>query len=271
MGSPVIRCHKCQTAFEADPLRNIGTFWEPIYAGDCPNCSAENLATLQGFDVDRMIAGSLGPEKLTMPPVEKRVADNGVIEVWVQRYIKEHFRRMGFDDLKGPHGRGPDFELLFNGRWVIAEAEVYCRNYVKHKHHEDPRWASCEVLIVLESKEPASDIRPKLPKTIEHIDKAHFAEWFRPFAAEQFEAEEKEWPALRDFGIATFQHDILASEIRRRLGPDAIELGDDPAFEFISNWVRRHRLVEFKLSDVTPEAIDEFCRTYSKRLAGHRT
>lgn len=38
MGS--MACHKCETVFEADPKRDVGTIWQPLFACYCPSCQA---------------------------------------------------------------------------------------------------------------------------------------------------------------------------------------------------------------------------------------
>jgi hypothetical protein len=107
-------------------------------------------------------------------------AASNFLESWVQRYVKENFERFGFERIKGPFDKGPDFQALPKGgdSFVDIEVEVLCRNYIKHGHPGSAAFSKVAILIVLEDQPPTADIRPLLPPTIIHIDRAHFVTWY---------------------------------------------------------------------------------------------
>jgi hypothetical protein len=90
--------------------------------------------------------------------IAERVKMDKVKEYWVQRYIVANYTQLGFEALEGPFNSGPDFRMRRKGKWVMVEAEIAYEDYITHKHHEDLKWASCAILIVLSEKKPNTDI-----------------------------------------------------------------------------------------------------------------
>lgn len=269
-----LQCSECGKWFRTNEPRSVGTFWQPVYAAICPQCGTEKRFALDvgNFDVDRFISEMVDDKyaaKKNKMPIAEQVRLDAVPEYWVQRYIAANYEQLGFTGLKGSFDSGPDFRALHNRKWVLAEAEVVCENYIRHKHHEDPKWESCAILIVLSEKQPDEETKRHLPKTIIHIDKVHFTEWYRTTAREYALDREQEEPAKKVRDKVTLQLQLLANEIRKRFdiddGWDDTRLFDDLAFKFVMQWMAG-KGGEFKLVDVTSDAIDEFCRSVAAFL-----
>jgi len=271
------QCSKCGKEFHVDNPRSVGPIWQPVDAAMCPECGIENCLALDmgSFDIDGFIAKRVDEKyaaKKGKMPIEQRVEVDKVREYWVQQYIAANYGRLGFQGLEGPFEQGPDFRVQHKGKWVLAEAEIVCENYIKHKHHENPKWASCSILIVLSEKIPDKGKNKQLPTTIINLDKAHFTEWYRTAARNYALAREKEEPAKKSYEKADLQLQMLASEIRKRFGVPHDESGgedmrvfDDLAFEFVAQWMRG-KGEEFRLAEVTVEAINGFCQSVSGRV-----
>jgi len=113
-------------------------------------------------------------------PTAHECAEKGDIrEYWINEYVRENYKKLGFSKIEGPFDFGPDFKAVFEGMEVIVEVERTCELYIKHGHHKDPRFRGTNVLVVLSSFKPPKDIKKKLPKTIIHIDVEDFVEWYR--------------------------------------------------------------------------------------------
>lgn len=172
-----LTCSQCGNRFRAEP-RMQGFFPEPTFLAHCPTCGA----------ACRIIVPSSPsvPQVTPDPPARRttkdRVTSNRVLEYWVQQYVANNHQRLGFQDFKGPFDTGPDFQVLHDRKWVDAEVEVTWRSYLWHKHHEDSRWDACVFLIVLSEAKPDAAARKLLPRNILHLDKDHFAEWYREAA-----------------------------------------------------------------------------------------
>jgi hypothetical protein len=271
-------CEKCQHWFGTDEPRDVGTFWESICAINCPKCGHENRFTVAGGpkDIDAfilMLAGGETSSRKYKTSIDDRVRQNRVREYWVQKYIAENFAHLGFEALNGPFAYGPDFKVKRNGVWLWAEAEVKCKNYVRHKHHENPKWQNCSILIVLDESDPAPEIQPHLPSETIHLDKSHFLGWYEPAAKQYAEAREREEPAKLQSAILNQTLAMLATEIRKRLQipydedfSDAMQWTDDLALEFICQRMKG-KDGDFKLASVTAAELDEFCSPYRNPFA----
>jgi hypothetical protein len=99
-------------------------------------------------------------------------------EKWAQRYVTEHYERLGFAKVQGPFNRGPDFKVFRAKRWQWAEVETRWRNYLEHGHQRSSAFKNTEFLILLSPEHPRPDCRAELPPRIVHIDLNHFLEWF---------------------------------------------------------------------------------------------
>src|SRR5438445_4543917 len=214
-----VKC-QCGKIFDAEEATNIGTLWQP--GALCPACGAENRPPANSsLDFDGVISRIVDDKYAAKKPkksVDERVQQDEVLEYWVQKYIVANHKKLGFKELKGPFTSGPDFQVLYRGKWVHAEAEVLCDNYIQHKHHKNEKWAACKVLIVLSGKQPSPETRHLLPKTVIQIDKAHFTLWFRAAAKEYALAAQKDEPGKKASEKALLRLRVLASEIRKRLG-----------------------------------------------------
>lgn len=66
-------------------------------------------------------------------------------EYWLQLYIKDNYKKLGFDSLEGPFETDYDFKGVYKGKKVIVEAERTLKDFVYHRH--DPK--EVDILIVL--------------------------------------------------------------------------------------------------------------------------
>lgn len=107
--------------------------------------------------------------------VDKR---KNVPESALQRYFQENSEKMGFSNVVGPFGHGPDFLGFYENRPAIIEIETKCDHYVLHGHPDNPGFKDVNILVVLDSHNPPEDIKDLLPSTIIHIDKDTFFEWY---------------------------------------------------------------------------------------------
>lgn len=117
------------------------------------------------------------------PTPAKRLEVDKFKEYWVQKYITENYKRLGFTDIQGPRPPkvpGPDFRLKKGNRWYDAEAEVRWENYIKHRHMSSPHFGSVKYLIVLSADDPSDQKWKLLPPKIIHIDRQHFLDWYKP-------------------------------------------------------------------------------------------
>lgn len=107
----------------------------------------------------------------------------------LQRYVSEHYPRLGFSKISGPFDRGPDFHVLQQKRWQKAEVETRWQNYLAHGHQHSSAFGETKYLIILSPKDPPAEVRDQLPPEIVHIDLEHFLEWYE--AASQVERIEQ--------------------------------------------------------------------------------
>lgn len=98
-------------------------------------------------------------------------------EYWLQLYIKDNYKKLGFDSLEGPFETGYDFKGVYKGKKVVVEAERTLKDFVYHRH--DPK--EVDILIVL--NDDCTDVilgmRPTewkkcLPKEIIKVDPEDF-------------------------------------------------------------------------------------------------
>lgn len=109
--------------------------------------------------------------------VVKRAEMGEFREYWLQLYIKNNYKRMGFDNLKGPFEIGYDFKGVYKGKKVVIEAETQSRNFIYHRH--DPN--EVDILIVLDDDTTdevlgmkPTEWRKRLPRKIIMVDPEHF-------------------------------------------------------------------------------------------------
>lgn len=66
-------------------------------------------------------------------------------EYWLQWYIKDNYKKLGFNSFEGPFEIGYDFRGVYKGDKAVVEAETQSRNFIYHRH--DPN--EVNILIVL--------------------------------------------------------------------------------------------------------------------------
>jgi hypothetical protein len=97
-------------------------------------------------------------------------------ELWLQKYIKEHYRQIGFTQIHGPYKIGADFKGIYAGRAVKIEAEWEYSDYINHKHSLS--FADILVVATLETVPPI--LKEKLPPVIINLDREQVLEWAQP-------------------------------------------------------------------------------------------
>jgi hypothetical protein len=97
-------------------------------------------------------------------------------EIWLQKYIKEYYRQIGFTQLHGPYNYGADFKGVYAEKPVKIEAEWEYSDYISHKH--TLRFA--DVLVVATLHPVPESLRLKLPSVIINLDREKVVAWAHP-------------------------------------------------------------------------------------------
>ncbi len=97
-------------------------------------------------------------------------------EIWLQKYVKEHYRQIGFERLHGPYNYGADFKGVFSGRQVKVEVEWEYSDYISHKHG----LKFADVLVVAEPGPVPQDLISRLPPIIVHLNRDQVVKWAQP-------------------------------------------------------------------------------------------
>ena len=97
-------------------------------------------------------------------------------EIWLQKYIKEHYQQIGFTRLHGPYNYGADFKGFYANKPVKIEAEWDYSDYINHKH--TLRFA--DILVVATLKPVPESLKEKLPSLIINLDREKVIEWALP-------------------------------------------------------------------------------------------
>jgi hypothetical protein len=108
-----------------------------------------------------------------------------MLEYWLQKYIKEYYRQIGFTELHGPYNIGPDFKGVYHGRPVKIEAEWDYSDYISHRHPPD----FADILIVASLKPVPLALREKFPPFIIHLSAEQVVQWARPRKAQKDEED----------------------------------------------------------------------------------
>jgi len=116
-------------------------------------------------------------------PTAKEVAKRRMHpkEYWLQQYVRERFRTLGFAAVEGPFDTGPDFRVRIGKKWAWAEVETTWRHYLEHGHPKQPRFRDVAFLITLD--ETISGSTPELaqlPKRHVRVKLSVFQRWYRP-------------------------------------------------------------------------------------------
>jgi hypothetical protein len=97
-------------------------------------------------------------------------------EIWLQKYLKENFRRFGFTALYGPYSQGPDFKGVFTSKRVKVEVEWDYSDYIRHGH--PLKFAD---IIVVASLEPIPELlKEKLPPVVINVARERVIDWASP-------------------------------------------------------------------------------------------
>jgi hypothetical protein len=97
-------------------------------------------------------------------------------EIWLQKYIKELYRQIGFTQLYGPYQYGADFKGVYADKPVKIEAEWKYSDYISHKH--TLRFA--DVLVVATLDPVPQSLKTKLPSIIINLNREQVVEWAQP-------------------------------------------------------------------------------------------
>jgi hypothetical protein len=97
-------------------------------------------------------------------------------EIWLQKYIKDHYLQIGFTQLHGPYKNGADFKGIYANRAVKIEAEWDYSDFISHKH--SLKFAD---ILVAATLEPVPEhLKEKLPSIIIKLNRNQVVEWAQP-------------------------------------------------------------------------------------------
>lgn len=283
-----IGCPKCRRTF---------SLAENAYGGilqlcaPCPYCGHVHRMKHLGAELDRNLKKFLFHRNEDGLHFERKVtrtegAKLSPREYWLQLYVAERYRQLGFNSVKGPFESGPDFEVRYGGKWNLAEVETTWRNYIRHRHHEDRRFDPVRFLITLDSHVPRSGLDKRLPPRIIQVSQSRFEFWYRPKAKEYAQGKDIEarFAILsnefhsrflrycpeqnRDAAACPYcdvcpyfpGHDVLPSGGGRRVF-------DKLALMFVA----RRRSMKPRLATIKSEALDEFFMKNIDRVLGNGT
>jgi hypothetical protein len=114
-------------------------------------------------------------------------------EIWLQKYIKEHYRQIGFTQLHGPYKYGADFKGVYAENPVKIEAEWDYSDYISHKH--SLRFA--DVLVVATLNPAPESLKGKLPPVIINLSREQVVEWANPLVVKKTEEDYYSYPWRR--------------------------------------------------------------------------
>ena len=273
MGASEITCIACNETnrYRSEEMQNIGTAWHPILSIQCRNCGQR--MTFDWGDLDSCDRRS--------PPKQKdateRAQTSDIREYWIQMYVKESYRKLGFSRLEGPFESGPDFRGVYRNRNAVVEVERDYQSFIHHRHHLDAAFSKVNVLVVLTPLHPPRDVREKLPKHIVYLDIPDFVEWFRREAKRY--ADTKRIQTIIDLIAGEFQRRYM-SQCREKerdmstcpdcdlcpyfgegLCSEARPLFREMALDFIVLYKHPIPSDDFKLAKIDPSDIDDYWDT----------
>ena len=111
-------------------------------------------------------------------------------EIWLQKYIKEHYQQIGFTQLHGPYKYGADFKGVYAAEPVKVEAEWEYSDYIDHKH--TLRFADVLVVAILEPV--PQPLKVKLPSIIINLSRKRVVEWAQPRIVKKDEEDYSSYP-----------------------------------------------------------------------------
>jgi len=202
----IVECNNCKKIFRynSDEIENEGTFWHPIWVVTCKNCGNKIIEEGEklnlkipgefpdNFQISKRSDGIIEMKKTELKGTgEERANKSDIREYWIQLYVKENYKKLGFSKLEGPFNSGPDFKGIYVGNdldisreEIDIEVERDFENYIKHGHHENDRFKNCKLLIILNPTQPTDDVIDKLPDYFMQIDIPDFVNWWQPKAKE---------------------------------------------------------------------------------------
>ncbi len=114
-------------------------------------------------------------------------------EIWLQKYIKEHYRQIGFTQLHGPYSHGADFKGVYAEKPVKIEAEWEYSDYIGHEH--SLKFAD---ILVVATLEPAPEhLKLKIPSIIINLNRDQVVEWAEPRIIKKEEEDYYSYPWRR--------------------------------------------------------------------------
>jgi hypothetical protein len=270
MGASEVTCMACNKThrYRYDEVQNIGTEWHPILLVQCPDCGHKMTLDLGNLDFWDQPA----------PPKSKdaaqRAKSSDIREYWIQMYVKENHKKLGFSHLEGPFESGPDFRGVYRNRNAVIEVERDCQSFIQHGHHLDAAFSKVNVLVVLTPSNPPSEMKKKLPKNIVYIDIPDFVEWFRPKAkryadtkriqriidliASEFQGRYVSQCQEKERDMSTCPDCDLCAYFGEGIGSEASPLFHEMALNFIILYKHPITSDNFKLSEIDPSDIDDF-------------
>lgn len=179
-------------------------------------------------------------------------------EYWLQIYIKENYRKLGFSEISGPYDRGCDFVGIRKGKKVFIEAERKPYWFLNHGHNKD----DIDFLIVMADDETPRELLPKNIIIVDPVDleektrdaRRYYAEEVAPIIQARREAEQKNYkdPGLLMLGqIAHSLRNLYAQVFEEDIYEDTPE--DDSmseaALTVASMYIWRYDLGKFAKTD----------------------
>ena len=112
-------------------------------------------------------------------------------EYWLQMYIKDNYRKLGFDSIQGPFSTGYDFKGVYKGKPVTVEAERHAQNFIHHKHNV----SEVDILIVLNDDMIVvpNEIIESLPAIVIKVDAKDFIKETHEARKEYAIQKKEEW------------------------------------------------------------------------------
>jgi hypothetical protein len=114
-------------------------------------------------------------------------------EIWLQKYVKEHYQQIGFSRLHGPYSTGADFKGIYAGKPVKIEVEWKYSDYISHKH--PPGFADILVVATLESV--PEHLKERVPSIIINVNREQVIEWAQPRIMRKMQEDYYSYPWRR--------------------------------------------------------------------------
>ncbi len=270
------QCTICEQNFWVDSLEldqhNIGTRWTKIFRLKCPQCQQELdypwdegpcTDLLYTINDNRIILDEIG-NKVTKDPIPPG-------EYFLQEYVVQNAQKLLKKTISKKARRfGPDFKT---DDGVLVEVENNSSDYIKHGHHQDPKYKHVQYLIVENVGNLPPKLRKLLPPKIIAIDPIDLQNWKKKYEQSEIVKDKKNRNnliALLDAIVGEFERRFqMNCDSRERdmstcpycnLCPyNSQEDFNDIVWKFLSYFKIKIDF-PFNLRTITPQMIDEFCR-----------